>query len=333
MVGEAAIAPQTDRSGLIARVIGSATDLLRSTASYFADLVSDFVSKLALLSPIVVALGSSGCEGNSDAKTAAPVAAKVVEAVSPAVEVEPEKDTRPIGEFDITFYYVTSEEEIAAKIAKQQAEAVAANDNAVAEAGSSSEDGELASVVPAELPPREIVPLYETKTCDVLAEVDKEFAKSLTLQGTGKLRDGRLLNVAGQNNCPCDRKPCFHVIEGQVWGKAGTGKPLAPFRTVAVDPKVIKLGSLLYIPLLEGRTMPGRAPWGGFVHDGCVTADDTGGGIKGFQIDLFVGRKSNFLGLSGSGGSHAWARHVQVFDGASRCERKGRKIGRKAAAI
>lgn len=326
MVGEAAIAPQTDRPGLIARVIGAASDLVHSSASYFADLVSDFVNKLALLSPIVVALGGAGCEANSDAKASAPVAAKVVEAVPAPVEVEPTKEAGPIGAFDITFYYVTSEEEIEAKIAKQQA--AAANDN-VTEAGST----ELGSIVPPEPPPREIVPLYQSKTCDVLAEVDKEFAKSLALQGTGKLRDGRLLNVASRDNCPCDRKPCFHVIEGQVWGKAGTGRPLAPFRTVAVDPKVIKLGSLLYVPLLDGRRMPGRAPWGGFVHDGCVTADDTGGGIKGLQIDLFVGRKDHFLGLSGSGGSHAWARDVEVFDGASRCERKGRKIGRKAASI
>ena len=84
------------------------------------------------------------------------------------------------------------------------------------------------------------------------------------------------------------------------WGTAGSGQPLQPFRTVAVDPKVVKLGSLLYVPLLEGRTMPGRAPWGGFVHDGCVVADDTGGHIDGNQLDLFVGRKAYFLGLSGS---------------------------------
>ena len=112
---------------------------------------------------------------------------------------------------------------------------------------------------------------------------------SSSLQGTGKLRDGRVLNIWG--HCTCDHKPCFKVTENQ-WGTAGTGKPLQPFRTVAVDPKVVKLGSLLYVPLLEGRTMPGRAPWGGFVHDGCVVADDTGGGIDGNQLDLFVGRKA-----------------------------------------
>jgi 3D (Asp-Asp-Asp) domain-containing protein len=187
--------------------------------------------------------------------------------------------------------------------------------------------------VAPELPPREIVPLYEARTCNVLAEVDREFAKSLALQGTGRLKDGRLLNVAARENCNCDRKPCYHEIENQEWGRTGTGRALHPFRTVAVDPKVIKLNSLLYIPLLDGRTMPGRPPWGGFVHDGCVVADDTGGGIQGQQIDLFVGRKGYYFSMAAPGGSHAWARHVQVFDGSSRCERKGRRIGRKAASI
>ena len=114
---------------------------------------------------------------------------------------------------------------------------------------------------------------------------------------------------------------------------AGTGKPLQPFRTVAVDRTLIKLGSLLYVPDLEGRTMPGRAPWGGFVHDGCLVADDTGGGITGNQLDLFVGRKAYFFSLSGHRGSHAWARHIPVYDGSKICERKGRKVSRKAGAI
>jgi 3D (Asp-Asp-Asp) domain-containing protein len=123
------------------------------------------------------------------------------------------------------------------------------------------------------------------------------------------------------------------VIQQQ-WGTAGSGRPLQPFRTVAVDPKLIKLGSLLYVPILEGRTMPGRAPWGGFIHDGCVVADDTGGGIQDEQLDLFVGKRAWFLGMGrGHGGSHAWARHVPVFDGSKICERKGRHVARKSGAI
>ena len=123
------------------------------------------------------------------------------------------------------------------------------------------------------------------------------------------------------------------MVRHQQWGTTGTGRPLQPFRTVAVDPKLIKLGSLLHIPLLEGRTMPGRAPWGGFVHDGCVIADDTGGAIRARKIDLFVGRRGWFLGMSGKPGRHSWAHQVPVFDGSKICERKGRKISRKAGAI
>ena len=110
-------------------------------------------------------------------------------------------------------------------------------------------------------------------------------------------------------------------------------RALQPFRTVAVDRNLIKLGSLLYVPDLEGRTMPGRKPLGGFVHDGCVMADDTGGGIIGNQLDLFVGRKAYFYGLASRGGSHAWARNTPVFDGTGICERKGRKISKRAASI
>ena len=178
--------------------------------------------------------------------------------------------------------------------------------------------------------PTDQVTLYEAGSCKEIAEVSPEFASQLAIQGTGKLRDGRVLNIWGR--CKCDRTPCFKVTENQ-WGTAGSNHPLQPFRTVAVDPKVVKLGSLLYVPLLEGRTMPGRAPWGGYVHDGCVVADDTGGHIDGNRLDLFVGRKAYFLGLSGSGSSHAWARHVPVYDGSKICERKGRIVGRKTGSI
>jgi hypothetical protein len=64
-----------------------------------------------------------------------------------------------------------------------------------------------------------------------------------------------------------------------------------------------------------------------------VVADDTGGHIDGNQLDLFVGRKAYFLGLSGSGGSHAWARHVPVFDGTKICERKGRVVAKKTGGV
>lgn len=69
------------------------------------------------------------------------------------------------------------------------------------------------------------------------------------------------------------------------------GYRLVPFRTVAVDPKFISIGTVLFIPKLKGVTVRdlGSDAW---VHDGYVFAADTGGEIKGNHIDFFTGRSS-----------------------------------------
>lgn len=281
--------------------------LVRAGVGFVAKAVSRIVKRIAGIAAPAIVLGCSG-----------PKVEKVEEkpaAVEPAPLVETD-DPKPLGRFHMTFYYVIGEEEVARAAVRKNA----ANDN---EAGAA----ELASIAPAQ---GEMVTLYAAKGCTPIAEVTKEFAAQLRLQGTGKLRDGRVVNVWGP--CSCESKNCYKVTRSK-WGTAGTGRPLQPFRTVAVDRHFIKLGSLLYVPELEGRRMPGRAPWGGFIHDGCVVADDTGGGIVGKQLDLFVGRKAYFHSLSGPGASHAWARHVAVYDGSKICERKGRKVGRKVGGV
>jgi 3D (Asp-Asp-Asp) domain-containing protein len=236
----------------------------------------------------------------------------------------PEPSPRQLGNFNITFYYVVGEDEVVARSSRKKPPV---NDNEAAEGQPGAEgDKELAAVAP----PPEKYTLYGPGGCEPIAESTREFASELTMQGTGKLRDGRIISMWGP--CKCPNSPCFHVIEQQ-WGIGGSGRALQPFRSVAVDPKLIKLGTLLHIPLLEGRTMPGRSPWGGFVHDGCVIADDTGGAVRNHQLDLFVGRKGWFLGMSGSPGPHSWARGIPVYDGSKICERKGRKIARKTGSI
>lgn len=297
-------------AGVVGAIGAAIRPLLRSAASLLADLFDRIVHGIGCLAPLVL---GAGCESTVDTADHAPA---VIERV-PASTVAPSEDTGPrqLGRFTITFYYVIGEDEVAAR-----PPLVAANENR-----GSNGKVELAAITP------DLVTLYAGGSrCEPIADVSKEFASQLAVQGTGKLRDGRVVNIWGA--CNCKHSPCFKVTHAP-WGTAGTGKPLQPFRTVAVDPRVVKLGSLLYVPLLEGRTMPGRPPWGGYVHDGCVVADDTGGHIAGNRLDLFVGRKGYFLGLSGSGGSHAWARHVPVYDGTGICEHKGRRVGRKTGSI
>lgn len=62
--------------------------------------------------------------------------------------------------------------------------------------------------------------------------------------------------------------------------------PLMPFRTIAVDPNVIPLESVIFVPELRGRhfTLNDRE----FIHDGYLFAGDRGGAIKGKHIDVFL---------------------------------------------
>lgn len=129
-----------------------------------------------------------------------------------------------------------------------------------------------------------------------VAVVPSAFARALRLEGTGRLVDGGMLNVGGTCTCGAASTTCYVVLDQAIypWGIGAGNRALVPYRSVAVDRTVIPLGTHLYAPQLAGRLMPGGY---GFVHDGCLRADDVGGGIQGLQIDFFVGEKSSYLTL------------------------------------
>ena len=170
-------------------------------------------------------------------------------------------------------------------------------------------------------------PVYDHK-CGVIAKVPYSFAKQLAMEGTGQLRDGRVLNTFG--TCKCKRSPCFFVLPKHLrWGVGVKHRPLKPFRSVAVDPRRIPIGTKLYVAELDGLTMPGHAPWGGFVHDGCVLADDRGGNVQGAQIDFYTARWHAYKALFNR---HRLS-HVTVFNGGERCAgpfRSARKADRNS---
>jgi 3D (Asp-Asp-Asp) domain-containing protein len=106
------------------------------------------------------------------------------------------------------------------------------------------------------------------------------------------------------------------------YGVGVAKRPLSPFRSVAVDPVEVPIGTMLYIAELDGLTMPGRGSYGGFVHDGCVLADDRGGGVKGHQIDFFTARRHHYTAFD----RRHRLKSVTVYDGKGRCMRKGRRV-------
>ncbi|MBI3270742.1 MAG: hypothetical protein HYZ53_17195 [Planctomycetes bacterium] len=106
------------------------------------------------------------------------------------------------------------------------------------------------------------------------------FVKALGLEGSGRLRDGRVLNVSGKAGS-------FNFVDA-AYGMGVRSYHLLPFRSVAVDKKELPIGSKLYLPAARGVRLPD-----GTVHDGIFYAQDVGGGIKGKRFDIFIGRKAH----------------------------------------
>ncbi|ACY15744.1 3D domain protein [Haliangium ochraceum DSM 14365] len=117
----------------------------------------------------------------------------------------------------------------------------------------------------------------------------ESYVRALRMEGSGLLEDGRVVNFAGR--CGYGTGTCFEQVDPAThpYGRGAGRRPLVPFRSVAIDPRVIDIGEPLYIPEFDGLRLPD-----GSLHDGCVRADDTGGAIKHRKMDFFVMSFDNF---------------------------------------
>ncbi len=117
----------------------------------------------------------------------------------------------------------------------------------------------------------------------------ERFAWALRLEGSALMTDGRVINYAGK--CAFGYGTCFEQLDisEHPFGRGAGPRPLIPFKSVAIDPRLVAIGEPLYIPEFDGLVLPD-----GSIHDGCVRADDTGGGIKKRKMDFFVVTYGNF---------------------------------------
>jgi 3D (Asp-Asp-Asp) domain-containing protein len=113
-----------------------------------------------------------------------------------------------------------------------------------------------------------------------IAIVGRALKRQLDLEGSVRLRDGRIVNVEQK----VKGKFRYLVVRNAPFGVAMPGFKLVPYRTISVDPRRIKLGTVLYVPALAGIALPS-----GDVHDGFCFAHDTGQGIVGNRVEIFVG--------------------------------------------
>lgn len=134
-----------------------------------------------------------------------------------------------------------------------------------------------------------------------LGSFPERFVRALRMEGSGLLSDGRVVNYAGR--CKFGTGTCFEQLDDSThpYGRGAGLRPLIPFKSVAVDRRLIAIGDPLYIPEFDGLLMPD-----GHIHDGCVRADDTGGNIKKKKMDFFVVSYENFRFLLGELPGGTW---------------------------
>ena len=127
------------------------------------------------------------------------------------------------------------------------------------------------NVIEADYPGPQSVPVRDGKG-NFLAWVTQGFWDRFSVEGTGRLLDGRIINTSEAGiiiaNAPMGEGTC----------------PLRPWRTMAVDSKVIPLGTVVTIDETVGLKLPD-----GTVLDGKWLAEDTGGEVRNAHVDLYVG--------------------------------------------
>ena len=146
----------------------------------------------------------------------------------------------------------------------------------------------------------------------LIGSYSDKFAWNLRMEGSGLLADGRILQYSGK--CPFGYGTCFSTLDPTEFpfGRGAYQRPLIPFKSIAIDPALVPIGEPVYIPEFDGMVLPD-----GSIHDGCVRADDTGGGIKRRKMDFFVVTYGNFRFLLDELENVTWITpHVE----APRCE-------------
>lgn len=128
------------------------------------------------------------------------------------------------------------------------------------------------------------VPLYDTQG-RLLGRFSSAFVRAFKTESAARLRDGRRISYLKLRN----RAQLVDEFLGH------GGHTLVALKSVAVDPRVIPLGSRLYIPQAGNVVIDGRSLTGIFY------AHDIGSAIKGKRIDIFLGAKEYMQAFSAAG--------------------------------
>ena len=141
----------------------------------------------------------------------------------------------------------------------------------------------------------------------LLLRVTPSFFKQLKMEGTGKLVDGRIINFHTRVDTPNGKEIRWRICPADApFGYGLEDRKLEAFKSVAVDPTVVPMGSKLYIPAARGAELPD-----GTIHNGVFNAVDVGDAIKNRRIDVFTSYGDQSRVFDQIGFTHG--KEVEVF--------------------
>jgi 3D (Asp-Asp-Asp) domain-containing protein len=164
-------------------------------------------------------------------------------------------------------------------------------------------------------------------SCQPIAQVPRSFFEAVCVQGSGSLAKGGTVSFA-KRDCACaevcprtGQKICFEALDAQSypWGRGAAGVPIAPLRSVAADTSVLPMGTVIYIPELDGVSA------GSAVSDGCFVVEDRGLRVQGEHVDVFTGIPAHTAALNAAVPSN---QGVTVVVDAPKCAHLGRRSPR-----
>jgi 3D (Asp-Asp-Asp) domain-containing protein len=136
------------------------------------------------------------------------------------------------------------------------------------------------------------VPLMSA-SCQPIAQVPRSFYEAVCVQGSGTLKRGGTVSFS-KRDCACaevcprtGQRICFDALDATAfpWGRGAAGTPITPMRTLAADTSILPMGTVVYIPELDGAPRDES----GDAHDGCFVVEDRGLKVKGEHVDIFTG--------------------------------------------
>ncbi|MBX3216635.1 MAG: hypothetical protein KF850_31655 [Labilithrix sp.] len=138
--------------------------------------------------------------------------------------------------------------------------------------------------------------------CEPIAKVPRSFYDAVCVQGSGSLARGGTVSFA-KRDCACaeicprtNQRICFDELDSAAfpWGRGAAGTAITPLRSVAADTSVLPMGTILYIPELDGAA---RGSSDGAV-DGCFVVEDRGLKVQGEHVDIFTGHPARTAALN-----------------------------------